>query len=249
MRMFLLSCIALFIVVIITAAVKTRNPNRQATTRKRKRDKKLVAKSLGSNPLDEVKLHANAAEDEAFRQVDANAALGLNTDIDENVDAFETKAQPEVRSQHAPTLEYVVLHVMAPSSQQFGGYELLQALLSNGLRYGDSKVFNMHENKNGSGAKIFSLVSVNQPGTFDLPKMSHFSCPGLTLYMVLKEIDSPREVFDKMLTCARQLAEDLGGEIRDASHKALSMDKITSLRKEIDLSFEGSRTRDLFVDN
>src|SRR3990167_6942283 len=66
--------------------------------------------------------------------------------------------------------DYISLHVMAPREYPYNGYELLQALLTNGLRYGDRNIFHRHETKTGRGRVLFSLASVNKPGTFELDR-------------------------------------------------------------------------------
>src|SRR4051812_25541658 len=45
----------------------------------------------------------------------------------------------------------VVMHVMAPEGTTYTGYELLQALLSTGMRFGKQNIFHRHEHKDGRG--------------------------------------------------------------------------------------------------
>lgn len=169
---------------------------------------------------------------------DTNDALGLN---EVAATPPEKKQQP---AQHFS--EYVMLHVMAPQEYPYNGYELLQALLANGLRYGEMDIFHRHETKTGRGQVLFSLASVNKPGTFELPKMGSFSCPGLTLFMPLKHSPDPMIAFGAMLETARQLTEDLGGEVWDESRHVLNMDKITQMRAQIRQFEKNQRTPDFF---
>jgi len=172
---------------------------------------------------------------------DTQDALGL----DEISNAMpDEKKQPGITTEKPS--EYVLLHVMAPSEYTYNGYELLQSLLASGLRYGDMNIFHRHETKTGRGPILFSLASVNEPGTFELPKMGNFSCPGLILFMPLKHEPDPMIAFDTMLETAKQLIEDLGGDIWDEKRQPLNMDKITQIRARIRQFEKNQSTPDFF---
>ncbi len=177
---------------------------------------------------------------------DVNDALGLSEASKTQLEVKEP-AIPAAKTNAKPT-EYLVLHVMAPLDYTYNGYELLQSLLANGLRYGEMNIFHRHETKTGRGSILFSLASVNKPGTFELPKMGSFSCPGLTLFMPLKASPDPMIAFDSMLETAKQLVEDLGGEIWDENRQVLNMDKITHMRTKIRQFEKNQRTPDFFAE-
>lgn len=169
---------------------------------------------------------------------DGDDALGLRP-------AVKTVAKPAESVAKAP-VEFIAFHVVAPKEYPYSGYELLQTLLANGLRYGENNIFHRHETKTGRGPIFFSVASVNKPGTFELTKMGNYTCPGLTLFMVLKrEIDSML-AFDTLLETARQLTEDLGGEILDAERQVLNMDKVAEIRARIRRFEETQRMPDFF---
>ena len=144
-------------------------------------------------------------------------------------------------------LEIITLYLMAPPEYRYNGYELFQALLASGLRYGERNIFHRHEIKTGHAYSLFSLASVNKPGIFELSKIGSFSCPGLVLFMLLKSIPDPMAAFDAMLETAYQLSEDLGGEIWDENHYILNMDKVAQIRARI-CRFEESKRMSLIVD-
>ena len=112
--------------------------------------------------------------------VDADEVLGIKTVASPE----ETeKAQNDTPSKPAaPEPTPVILYLMAPSNSTFGGYELLQALLSAGLRFGEQQVFHRHEHKDGRGKTLFHCASAESPGTFDLSKMGSFATRGLCLF-------------------------------------------------------------------
>lgn len=243
--MFLIGCVALFLLVIVTALVKAKSPGGQAT---RKNSKKNKPNKLGKNPLDDVKINHHDALQESD-ELDADTALGLKAEAKEPVEAArQSKPAVEIaQNQDNPQpLKYIVLHVMAPSDKEFGGYELLQALLSNGLRYGKNRIFNFHQNKHGQSEVLFSLASVNKPGTFDLPKMSQFSCPGLTLFLVIKDVSVPEDAFESMLKVAKQISLDLGGDVYNENRELLMQNEIKAVREALLTMQKSHKTADLF---
>lgn len=154
--------------------------------------------------------------------------------------------QPEIQTLDEG-LEHVVLYIMAPKNMDYNGYELLQALLANSFRYGDRNIFHRYETTTGRGRILFSLASVNKPGTFELTKMGSFTCPGLVLFLLLKNVSDPLAAFDMMLESAHQLTEDLGGEIWDQDKKLLTKDKIDHIRADIHRFVESKHMPDLFA--
>ncbi len=132
----------------------------------------------------------------------------------------------------------LMLYLMAPEHQPYNGYELLQALLSAGLRYGKMQIFHRHEQKTGRGDVIFSLASATSPGTFELPKMGGFSCTGLVLFFESAKVKNPRKALEIMIDTASQLAEDLGGDILDEHRHLLTEEKISEIMNKLDLMAE-----------
>lgn len=128
-----------------------------------------------------------------------------------------SKSAPTLSS--APNKEFSVqiLHVMAKKPRRFNGYDLLQTLLSEGLRYGDMKIFHRHQQSNGKGPILFSLASVTEPGTFNMQTIGEFSCPGVTLFMQLSGTPFDDERYALMLETANRLAEELDGVVCDQS--------------------------------
>ena len=116
-----------------------------------------------------------------------------------------------------------------------GGYELLQVLLTNGLRYGDKKIFHRYHSIDQS-VVLFSVASVHKPGTFDLSQMGDYICPGLTLFMLCDSNETTQmsvSTFDLMLETTKQLCEDLGGEILDEERLPLTQEHIDNIRMRL----------------
>lgn len=117
-----------------------------------------------------------------------------------------------------------VMHIMAQQNKLFAGYELLQAILSSGLRFGEMNIFHRYREPNTQKGILFSLASATEPGVFDMLNMGAFSCKGLTLFMRKSEDEHDnRTRYELMLSTAQHLAEDLDGMLLDESRNLLSL--------------------------
>lgn len=143
--------------------------------------------------------------------------------------------------------DLISLMLMASPEKPFVGYELLQALLSAGLRFGKMNIFHRFEQFNVKGGIMFSLASAIKPGIFEMAKMGAFSSSALVLFMRLSVQKDSLAAFDMMLQTARQLIEDLGGEICDMQRENLSEEKIAEIRAIITEYEKTKGTSELFA--
>jgi cell division protein ZipA len=125
-----------------------------------------------------------------------------------------------------------VLYLLAQSGQVFASYELLQALLAVGLRYGERRIFHRYESDE-EGKIIFSVATANEPGFFDFANIGGFSCAGLTLFMSMKQVPHPFQAFELMFETAQQLAEDLSGILCDEKRQPLTEFSIEDYRQRV----------------
>ncbi len=144
---------------------------------------------------------------------------------------------PCVQSTH-----FIVIRLMAPADTYYVGYELMQALLSAGLRYGSRNIFHYYEESEESEKILFSLASAVEPGTFELSQMGSITCPGLTLFMEYSKNSkiNPLHTLTLMLDTARQLSEDLGGQLLTDKLKPLTEYDIRQWRMQFE-SYEQSK--------
>lgn len=177
--------------------------------------------------------------------VDANATMssssasgvgGLDTLYDDEIIAVRKRdvpytAEPSEQEDSAPR-SALVLHVMTEQHHVFQGYDLLQALLSQGFKYGEMKVFHRFQEKNGKGARLFSVASAVEPGTFDIHHMGGSSFTGLTLFMqVLGNTAVDCERFTLMCATANELKKELGGRLLNEAREELSEGMLVHYRK------------------
>ena len=224
----------LFIVIMIAGIYLYRTKN-QAAPVNRYNKKKIEHKV--ENKIEPLS-HQNDVEER-----EADDALGLTV--------IEKKPETvSISTPHKPTLSQsdcvVVLYLMAPEGVTFSGYELLQALLSAGLRYGKQRIFNRHEHKDGRGDVLFHCASAMAPGTFDLTQMGSFSCKGLCLFFTASSVADPLATFDCMLEMIDQLVDDIGGRVLDENRMLFSKERMVKYRQQLRMYENGKVTADLF---
>lgn len=146
------------------------------------------------------------------------------------------------------TESLICLHIMAGEDRQYVGYELLQALLSAGLCFGERHIFHRYAEQNGKGQPLFSLASAVEPGTFELSKMGSFSCPGVSLFMMIDAHPAPDEVLQLLLETVQRLVDDLGGDVFDAQFEPFDEEAQQQLIARVDRVAASLQQYDLFAE-
>ncbi|HHM05348.1 MAG TPA: cell division protein ZipA [Gammaproteobacteria bacterium] len=157
--------------------------------------------------------------------------------LNEEREAVEPQSNSPVR-RHPPREvtdpeRIVVLNVMGRHGWRFKGPALLEALANAGLEHGDMDIFHYYAKDDPHGPPLFSVANVMKPGSFDPSDMAHFTTTGLSLFMVPSNDLDDLKTFDTMLKSARQLAQELGGEVCDARRSLLTKQAVTHMREQI----------------
>lgn len=172
--------------------------------------------------LDEpVNLDSSPDLDERESESQA-ASLQQDVSLDEKSSEPSTSSTSRTESEQVPVASVVVLHLMAKEGEFFQGEELLDALLKQGLRYGSMKIFHRHEEEEGAGPVIYSVANSVNPGTFDLKNMDQLTTPGISLFFAMEDVSDPTATLDSLFVSAKQIAEDLGGELKDESRSVIT---------------------------
>ncbi|MCW5589596.1 MAG: cell division protein ZipA C-terminal FtsZ-binding domain-containing protein [Legionellales bacterium] len=138
---------------------------------------------------------------------------------------------PKIRD---TSLDHIIVLNLLPRDQQtFSGYDLLQTLLAQNLRFGAMNIFHLHEQPKGKGREIFSLAQSHEPGSFDLNRMGDLASRGLTAFFDLQKSPDPLNDFEIMLDKVINLAEELDAEITTFDHELLSDDQIMLYQQRI----------------
>lgn len=127
----------------------------------------------------------------------------------------------------------VVLNVMAREDQIFPGASVRRAVQGAGFEYGEWQIFHYYSPANGNAPPLFSLTNMVKPGSFDLEGMDAMNTAGLSLFMVPAGEEDDTAAFDTMLTTARRLAAELGGEVRDARRSVLTRQAVGLIHEQL----------------
>lgn len=129
--------------------------------------------------------------------------------------------------------EHVILfHVVGLNGGYLRGDLLLNSFLNAGLHYGDMNIFHKHIGTANTPV-LFSIANMVNPGTFDPVRMSEFSTPGVTCFMVLPTAGQPIQNFKIMLQTIQRIADDVGGVVWDNERRLITPQKIDQYRAEI----------------
>jgi len=137
-------------------------------------------------------------------------------------------------SQSSPPL---MMFLLAKANRQLAGYELLQALLAAGLRFGEGDLFHRHQSPNGQGTIMCSLAAATASGVFDLQNIGAFVVRGLCLFMQASgnpTIDEER--FEMMLDTAKKLSEGLDTYLLDDKRQPLSDESVRRYHQVLNLN-------------
>ena len=86
------------------------------------------------------------------------------------------------------------------------------------------------------------MANALNPGIFDLDNLDGFSTRSLCFFMSLPGPKQPKQAFELMLTAARKLASELGGELKDDHRSDLTGQTIEHYRQRV-LDFERRQMR------
>lgn len=122
----------------------------------------------------------------------------------------------------SPVEEVLIINVMAAEGDLFEGNDILRAMMAAGLRFGEMNIFHYHQGGSDDGPVVFSLANMVVPGVFDLAQMEEFTTPGLSLFLALPIEGSAIAALEQLLATSRQIAEQLGGELKDENRSVFT---------------------------
>ncbi len=152
--------------------------------------------------------------------------------IEELEQNFDDSAVGGVHEPMEPT-EVVVINVMASEGYVFAGDDLLQVLITAGLKFGDMNIFHQRLDNDSRGPVVFSVANILNPGTFDLNSMDEFTTLGISLFLALPTPTNNLEAFEQMLNVAQQIRGALDGELRDDNRNIMTAQTIEHYRQRI----------------
>ena len=143
---------------------------------------------------------------------------------------------PEGQKTHSDEFEHsevLVLNVAAKDGRVFAGDDLLQALITSGLKFGDMNIFHKRLSKEHQSAIIFSVANMLNPGTFDLNKIDEFATLGISFFLALPTPIYNLDAFEQMLSVAQEIRDTLGGDLKDDQRNVMTGQTIEHYRQRI----------------
>ncbi len=129
--------------------------------------------------------------------------------------------------------EVMIINVMAKGDRRFAGAALLQAMLDQGLRFGDMDIFHRFETPDGQGAILFSVANMVVPGTFDLATMEEFDTPGISMFLSLPIKSDSLQAYTLMVQAAQAIAHELDGELKDEHRSVMTRQTLEHERQRV----------------
>lgn len=154
----------------------------------------------------------------------------------------EPVQEPQIERQPVEKIwqDVYVINLMARPGHDLQGATLISSLLALGFKFGEMDIFHRHEDLNGKGEVLFSMINMVKPGTFNPYRMEQFTTPGVSLFMQLPLRSNAAFAFEHMLQSADQLASDLDAMLTDVDRSPLSDETIARYRHEL-AAYEASR--------
>lgn len=135
----------------------------------------------------------------------------------------------------------IVISVVAPEEQPFGGEALGKALDNNDLVYGEKAIYHRHVRRNSEDLPVFSLANMVKPGDFGNGDLQGFSTPGVTLILQLPGPVDSLDAYDDFVQTAERLAVELGGQLQDQKHCVITHQALMQRREKLAASRLQSR--------
>ncbi|MGL4250072.1 MAG: cell division protein ZipA [Aeromonas sp.] len=150
--------------------------------------------------------------------------------------------EPRIAAQPVEKIwqDVYVINLMGRPGHDLQGATLLSSLMTVGFKFGEMDIFHRHQDANGKGEVLFSMINMVKPGTFNPYRMEQFTTPGVSLFMQLPLRSNAAFAFEDMLQAADQLASDLDAMLTDMERSPLSDETIARYRHEL-AAYEASR--------
>ena len=136
------------------------------------------------------------------------------------------RADSSVEQESIQQSEVLIVNVMSRDRRVFEGHDLLQALVTSGLKFGEMNIFHHRLHNGNTGPVIFSVANILNPGAFDLNQMDNFSTIGISFFLALPTQINNLEAFEQMLEIAQQIRGALDGELKDDHRNVMTAQTI-----------------------
>ena len=137
-------------------------------------------------------------------------------------------AAPQLR----PESKVITVRIMPQEGQTFPAEELILALRSVGLRHGQFGIFHAHADDE-DGRIRFSVASLVEPGSFDLSRLKDSVYRGISIFAVLPAPEDGLQLFDDMVSKAREISKAINGCLADEQGGTFSLQRERYMREDL----------------
>ncbi len=149
----------------------------------------------------------------------------------DSVDIPSDVSEPTPQSEPADSMDdLVVVSIQSARSPRFEGINLHKACLRAGLRRTESQMYQRFP-LDESEHPLFSLVNGIEPGTFDEDAKS-IETPVVFLFTELPKQTDPVFAVNELISGARSIARDIGGDVFDQQGTPISKEWIDLARAQ-----------------
>lgn len=188
----------------------------------------LLAEQHTQLDIEEVEHEAPAYEEsfldeEIIDELDQKRTAGLE----------QEPVKQEKRAEEFEHSEVLVLNITAKDGRVFAGDDLLHALITAGLKFGDMNIFHKRLSREHQGTVIFSVANMLNPGTFDLNNMDEFTTLGISFFLALPSPINNLDAFEQMLGVAQGIRDTLQGDLKDDHRNGMTGQTIEHYRQRV----------------
>lgn len=202
--------------------------------------KMLAAKKI-SPSSNNKKTHPDAddtAQDAASYGYEHDSA---NDGINSTASSLENPDQPmnigneqDSHNYWHSSLPGMILQIIISAKiSQFKGVDVVKAATQAKLIADATGIFHCYENENIQEPRLFSMASMVKPGAFPMQSLENFQTPGLILFSQLPAHRNGLIIFTAMLTSAKIMAKELGGELQDDTRSRLTPQTIKHIHTQL----------------
>ena len=138
--------------------------------------------------------------------------------------------EPSARKGVQTNPDRIITLRLIPRGEELSAERAVGALAGAGLKHGRYGIFHLD---GSDGEPSFSVASLTEPGTFDLPNLGNSTIAGLSFFIVLPGEGDPVARFDAMVETARALTVELEADLHDEGGSSWSVQRERYLREEI----------------
>mgnify|MGYP005641371159 CR=1 FL=1 len=129
--------------------------------------------------------------------------------------------------------DIIAVSIIARDPKGFLGADLVSEMTDAHLYHGKFNAFHRLERLDGSGDVLFSVVSVKEPGHFDMKGIDKQNFEGITLFFRISDFTKSMDTLDLLIKTSKQLSFRLNGELVDWQHKPMNKTALESYKQQI----------------